>query len=77
MRNLRTPRDIDADNDTDTFAEDIMSIDPETEDGDNGFYDSSETSEPMNPDNEEKDDADFNKDMLEDGSDEGSSSNYV
>ena len=28
-------------------------------------------------DNEEKDDADFNKDMLEDGSDEGSSSNYV
>ena len=46
-----------------------MSTDPETEDGDNSFYDDSEDV-PFGSENEEKDDADFNKDMLEDGSDE-------
>lgn len=66
---LTDAEDIEADNGTDTFAEDIMSTDPQTEDSDNGFYDNSEDV-PFGTENEGKDDADFNKDMLEDGSDE-------
>ena len=46
-----------------------MSTDPQTEDSDNSFYDDSEDV-PFGSEDEEKDDADFNKDMLEDGSDE-------
>ncbi len=66
---LTDAEDIEADNDTDTFAEDIISTDPETEDGSNSFYDDPEDV-PLVSESEEKDYADFNKDMLEDGSDE-------
>ena len=58
-----------SDNIEDNTDRDYDIPDQSTEDSDNGFYDNSEDV-PFGTENEGKDDADFNKDMLEDGSDE-------